>query len=111
MFKSIGTDNASLRVTYYAESAGDQLIFPQNPSGYEMDFWYAHDLFASGPRLMLTACGYDYGAAQVGGNERGWTMGAHLRFAGGLFSLDGTAGHGSVILDNYTVGASCTLAF
>src|SRR5208283_4205729 len=41
MFQCLGRDTASLRVTYYAESAGNQLIFPQNPKGYEVDLWYA----------------------------------------------------------------------
>jgi hypothetical protein len=110
MFQCVGRDTASLRVTYYAESGGDQLIFPQSPTGYEVALWYAHDLFACGPRLMLTASGYDFNTGGSG-DQRGWNMGANLRFAGGLFSLNGTVGHDSVILDNYTVGASCTLAF
>jgi|SRR5208283_1428080 len=110
MFQCVGRDTASLRVTYYAESAGNQLIFTKSPTGYEVALWYAHDLFACGPRLMLTGSGYDFNTGGSG-DQRGWNLGANLWMAGGLFSLNGSVGHDSVISDNYTLGASCTLAF
>ena len=109
MFQFVGRDIATLRVTYQAESAGDQLIFLKNPTGYEVAVWYSHDLFYGGPRLMLKASGYDFDTGSS--KQRGWNMGASLSMSGGLFTLKGTAGHDSVMLDNYSVGAFCTLAF
>jgi len=111
LLQSFGSDNASLRVTYYSGSAGDNLIFSRKSASYGVDLWYAHDLFAFGPRLMLWASGYEYSNQTQGIGQRGWILGASLRFAEGLFSVRGTAGRDSVILSNYSVGGYCTLAF
>ena len=105
-----GPNLASLRVTYYAESAGDQLIFAKSPSGYEVTMGYSHELFYCGPRLILASSAYDFDAGQPA-KQRGWYLGASVMLAQGLLTLKATAGYDSVILNNYTVGADVRLPF
>ena len=110
MFQFIGSDIASLRVTYYSQSAGDNLIFTKTPTGYEVAACYAHTISAVGARLMLIASGYDTDAG-ASEHQRGWSLRASLSDRSGLFSLNGGTGYDSVVLNNYTVGAAINLPF
>lgn len=110
MFQSVGSDMASLKVTYYSESAGDNLVYRKSPTGYEVAAWYAHRISAVRARLMLIASGYDLdnGASE---HQRGWSLQASLSDPSGLFLLKGGMGYDSVVLSNYNVGAAINLLF
>jgi hypothetical protein len=105
-----GSNLAHLRVTYYGGSAGNQLIFPTNPSGYEGSIGYWHELLSRGPRLLLLVSGYDLNAG-TGNKQRGWGLESAVSGAGGLFNLNGRIGYDSVVLYNYTLGAAVNLTF
>lgn len=110
MFQFIDRDIASLRVTYYAESAGDQLYLTNKPSkGWEVVAWYSHAVNAVGARLMLIVDGYelDNGLPDY---QRGWNLKASVSDRTGLFFLSGGLGYDSFVLSNYTVGASINLS-
>jgi hypothetical protein len=110
MTQFVGYDAASLRVTYYSEAVGDQLIFTKNPSGYEVAAWYAHTISAVGVSLMLISSGYDLDTGESA-HQRGWALEASLSDPSGLFLLNGSIGYDSVVLSNYTVGGAINLPF
>jgi len=110
LFQFIGRNLASLRVQYYSESAGDQPVTTNNSTGYEITLGYSQDIFQNGPRLLLAASGYESGSGSPD-KLRGWFVRAGLSMAQGLLTLKGGAGHDSLVLNNYWVGASVNLLF
>jgi hypothetical protein len=101
---------ASLKVTYYGESAGNQLIFPKNASGYELSGWYGHEIIPAGARLLLILSGYDFDTG-LPDRQRGWMLEGGLSGPSGWLSLKGGIGHDSILLNTYSVGASINVPF
>lgn len=83
-------DSMSLGVTYYADSVGDTVQFPDKPSGYEFTAGYTHSLGSGQPWVSATIGTYRF---NTGTTYNGWRLTGDVSSPFNVLSFRGEVGH------------------
>jgi hypothetical protein len=98
-------DALDLNFNWYGKLFNGAVIrnaFRYGPSNFDFQAGYAHELWAGGPDLRLSATGYKF---DIGNSVYGWNAGAELKSRDGMFVLQYTIGHDKLDDTYQAVGA------